>query len=135
MREYHVGTDPSAPVCARCGDPLMSVVSHGWAYMAHTTADRDDHSPAIVSPPSPAPAAAPTAHIVDERGHFAVRVDRHDGRPWTLAGTTPTGRGAQYPEARARGWAEGVASARRMAAHYVGDNAAASLPIETPAAV
>ena len=61
---------------------------------------------------------ATTPHIVDEGGHFAVYVDRHDGRGWSLVGTTPTGIRAGYQEARDRIRADGTAKARQWAARY-----------------
>lgn len=53
----------------------------------------------------------PEVDIRDEGGHLAVLVDH--GQGWQLAMTTPTWRGAGYPEARARGMVEAVAAAVR----------------------
>ena len=53
---------------------------------------------------------ATTPRIVDEGGPFAVYVDRHDGRCWSLVGTTPTGIRAGYQEARDRIRAGGTAT-------------------------
>lgn len=52
-----------------------------------------------------------SATIEDKGGHLAVYVDHNDGRGPVLSMTTPSGRYAAYPEARARGYAEGLARA------------------------
>ncbi len=112
-----ITTDPAAPVCYRCGEAVESVPRNGWAAMAHR-GGRTDHGVAVAYPPTPV--AEPTVRIADEGGHFAVYLNRHDGRGEILRGTAPTGRGAQYPEARARGYAAGLATAQRWAREAIG---------------
>jgi hypothetical protein len=109
---------PTARTCYDCGEAVVSVVRNGWAMFAHADEDGRGHPVRVQMPPIVVPTDPPTAHIVDCGGHLATYVDRHDGRPWTLRGTTPTWRGAAYPEARERGWNEGVAIARGWAAEY-----------------
>lgn len=119
----YLSTDVTGPRCFDCGESLASTVRTGCVGYAHP-AGREDHGPRVASmPATTAPTAPPSAHIVDEGGHLAVYVDRHDGRSRHLAGTTPTGRYAAYDEARARGWAAGLAAARAMAGRYVSDPA------------
>ena len=102
--------------CYDCGEHVVSATRNGWATLVH--ADAGQLHPVRVRSKAPQPAGPPVPHIVDHGAHFAVYVDDRDGRPWRLAGTTPTNRGAAYPEARERGYAAGLATAQGWAMRY-----------------
>jgi hypothetical protein len=72
---------------------------------------------AQTSAPAPSASPIPTVEILDEGGHLAVIVDYGYGRQ--LSATYPTGRGAQYQEARDRQMAEAQRKAEQRKAEIL----------------